>query len=49
MANEKQVILVVDDTTENIDILSGNLGETYKVKVPLNGQREYVNRISNTY
>jgi putative two-component system response regulator len=39
MLEEKSTILVVDDTPENIDILSGILHDTYKVKVALNGQR----------
>ncbi|MBF0453411.1 MAG: response regulator [Magnetococcales bacterium] len=36
---DKQIILLVDDTPENIDVLSGILREEYKVKVALNGQR----------
>jgi putative two-component system response regulator len=35
----KQTVLVVDDTPENIDILSGVLREDYKVKAALNGER----------
>lgn len=35
----KQTILVVDDTPENIDILSGVLRNDYKVKAALNGER----------
>ncbi len=38
-ANTRQTILVVDDTPENIDILSGILREEYKVKAALNGER----------
>ena len=36
---EKQTILVVDDTPENVDVLSGVLRSKYKVKVALNGER----------
>ncbi len=39
MNNEKQTILVVDDTPENIDVLSGILRPDYKVKAALNGER----------
>ncbi len=35
----RQTILVVDDTPENIDILSGILRQNYKVKAALNGER----------
>ncbi len=38
-AREKQTILVVDDTPENIDILAGILKEFYQVKVALNGEK----------
>ncbi len=38
-AMEKQTILVVDDTPENIDVLRGLLSTTYKVKAALNGER----------
>lgn len=34
---EKPIILIVDDTPENIDILRGVLHEEYKVKAVLNG------------
>jgi putative two-component system response regulator len=34
---EKPTILVVDDTPENIDILTGVLRNEYKVKAALNG------------
>ncbi len=37
--SNRQTILVVDDTPENIDILSGVLREDYKVKAALNGER----------
>lgn len=37
--SEKQTILVVDDTPENIDILVGVLSEKYKVKVASNGEK----------
>ena len=36
---EKQIILVVDDTTENIDVLDGILKADYKIKAALNGER----------
>jgi putative two-component system response regulator len=39
MHNEKRTILVVDDTPENIDILSGVLRGDYKVKAALNGEK----------
>jgi len=34
---EKQTILVVDDTPENIDVLKGILGGEYKIKFAVNG------------
>ena len=37
--SQKQTILVVDDTPENIDVLSGILNQEYRVKVALNGER----------
>ena len=37
--SEKQTILVVDDTPENIDVLNGVLRSEYKVKAALNGER----------
>ncbi len=36
---EKQTILIVDDTPENIDVLDGILRHDYKIKVALNGER----------
>ncbi len=36
---DKQTILVVDDTPENIDVLSGVLRGDFKVKAALNGER----------
>ncbi len=39
MNNEKQTILVVDDTPENIDVLVGVLKSEYKVKAALNGEK----------
>lgn len=36
---EKQIILVVDDTPENIDVLGGILRAEYRVKAALNGER----------
>ena len=38
-AIEKQTILVVDDTPENIDVLSGVLREEFKIKAALNGKK----------
>lgn len=35
----KRTILVVDDTSENIDIMNGILQDTYKIKVALNGKK----------
>ena len=43
---DKQTILVVDDTPENIDVLSGVLRHEYKVKAALNG--EYALKIANS-
>ncbi|MEH8016875.1 two-component system response regulator [Rheinheimera muenzenbergensis] len=37
LAGNKATILVVDDTAENIDVLSGLLRHDYKVKAALNG------------
>ncbi|MBF0183266.1 MAG: response regulator [Magnetococcales bacterium] len=37
--SDRATILVVDDTTENIDVLSGILRAEYKVKAALNGER----------
>lgn len=36
--NERQTILIVDDTPENIDVLKGLIKKEYKVKVALNGE-----------
>jgi response regulator RpfG family c-di-GMP phosphodiesterase len=38
MPNDKQTILVVDDTPENIDILVGTLKDKYQVKAAINGE-----------
>ncbi len=38
-AQERQTVLVVDDTPENIDVLSGLLRPEYRVKAAPNGQR----------
>lgn len=38
-SEDKKVILIVDDTTSNIDVLSGILRQEYKVKIALNGER----------
>ncbi|MFC1650883.1 response regulator [Candidatus Latescibacterota bacterium] len=37
--DNKATILVVDDTTENIDVLNGILSGMYKIKVALNGEK----------
>lgn len=39
MKTEKPTLLVVDDTPENIDVLSGVLRSEYKVKAALSGER----------
>lgn len=39
MSDEQQVILVVDDTPANIDILGSILRDTYKVKAARNGEQ----------
>lgn len=39
MNTDKQLVLVVDDTPENIDILSNTLRPNYKVKAALNGHK----------
>lgn len=39
MNDHKSTILVVDDTPENIDILTSILQDTYKIKAALNGER----------
>jgi CheY-like chemotaxis protein len=36
---EKKLILLVDDTPDNIDVISGILRDEFKVKVALNGKR----------
>lgn len=38
MNKEKNLIMIVDDTEENIDILVGALGETYDLSVALDGE-----------
>lgn len=37
--SDKQTVLVVDDTPENIDVLVGVLSEKYRVKVAQNGEK----------
>ncbi|MBF0280440.1 MAG: response regulator [SAR324 cluster bacterium] len=37
--DDKKTVLVVDDTPENIDILVGVLGESYKVKAAPSGEK----------
>jgi adenylate cyclase len=39
MLNEKQTVLVVDDATENIDVIVGLLKDQYKVKAATNGTK----------
>ncbi len=39
MDSNKSTILVVDDTPENIDIVTGILHDTYKIKAALNGKK----------
>nr|CRH05694.1 Putative Response regulator receiver modulated metal dependent phosphohydrolase [Candidatus Magnetococcus massalia] len=36
---DKPIILIVDDTPENLDVLGGILRKTYKVKAALNGEK----------
>ncbi len=36
---DKKIILVVDDTPENIDVLTGVLSSDYKIKAAVNGER----------
>lgn len=38
MSQEKQTVLVVDDTPENIDVLVGTLKHDYAVKAAINGE-----------
>ncbi len=35
----RKCILIVDDTPENIDVLLGILGEQYKIRIALNGEK----------
>ena len=39
MDNEKRTVLVVDDATENIDVIVGLLKERYRVKAAVNGMK----------
>lgn len=39
MMDEKQTVLLVDDTPENIDVLVGTLKHDYHVKAAINGER----------
>ena len=39
MNTEKQTVLVVDDATENIDVIVGLLKEQYRVKAAVNGMK----------
>ena len=36
---DKQIVLVVDDTPDNIDVMSGILRPDYKVKAALSGAK----------
>lgn len=36
---DRQTVLIVDDTPENIDVLNGILKQNYRIKVALNGQK----------
>jgi adenylate cyclase len=38
-SSDSKLILIVDDTPENVDVLAGILGEHYQIKVALNGPR----------
>jgi putative two-component system response regulator len=42
MNNNKKIILVVDDTPDNIQLLSGLLKDSYKVKAATNGEKALV-------
>jgi adenylate cyclase len=37
--DDRKTILVVDDTPENIQVLSGILGDTYRIKAATNGEK----------
>ncbi len=39
MTHDKRVVLVVDDTAENIDVLVGTLQNQYRIKAALNGKK----------
>jgi CheY-like chemotaxis protein len=39
MSDERQTILIVDDTPDNIDVLGGILRPHYRVKVAINGDK----------
>jgi putative two-component system response regulator len=39
LSSENPVILIVDDTPENVDVLAGILREHYQIKVALNGPK----------
>ena len=39
MDSKKKIILIVDDTSENIDVLSGILSSEYTIKAAMNGER----------
>lgn len=39
MSSNKKVVLVVDDASENIDVLTGILSPEYTVKAAINGER----------
>jgi CheY-like chemotaxis protein len=37
--DEKNTILIVDDTPDNLSVLSGLLKDLYKTKIAINGQK----------
>ena len=39
LSSDNPVILIVDDTPENVDVLAGILRESYQIKVALNGPK----------
>ena len=39
MSDDRQTILVVDDTPDNIDVLGGILRPHYRIKVAINGEK----------
>ncbi len=45
---DRQSILIVDDTPENIDVLNGILNQDYRIKAALNGERALKIALSET-